>query len=161
IYDELLDIGDVSGKRIVTTQLRGSVTVREENGAAALEVMRRFAVKPKWLIYLPPTRSPCETSGRTDYLECPTEALAYYRRQGVDRVICEEKHMGSRAIIVLCRNNDVARRRFGIRGDEHGCIYTRTGRAFFSEKSREQYILEQLAQAAEDGGIWDLLESDW
>ena len=29
-----------------------SVTIREENAAAALEVMSRFAANPKWLIYL-------------------------------------------------------------------------------------------------------------
>ena len=60
---DLLDIGDVIGKRIVSTGLRGNVTVREENAAAALEVMSRFAVDPRWLVYLPPTISPCETSG--------------------------------------------------------------------------------------------------
>ena len=39
-----------------------TVTIREENAAAALEVMSRFAVDPQWLVYLPPTMSPAETS---------------------------------------------------------------------------------------------------
>ena len=34
----------------------------EENAAAALEVMSRFALAPQWLAYLPPTMSPSETS---------------------------------------------------------------------------------------------------
>jgi len=51
--DDVLDIEDVIGKRIVTTRLSHSVTIREENAIAALEVMSRFAANPKWLIYLP------------------------------------------------------------------------------------------------------------
>jgi len=50
IHDDLLDIEDVIGKRIVTTRLHHNVTVREENALAALEVMSRFPANPKWLI---------------------------------------------------------------------------------------------------------------
>jgi len=53
--DDLLDMEDVSGKRIISTRLHGNVTVREENAIAALEVMSRFAANPNWLVYLPPT----------------------------------------------------------------------------------------------------------
>ena len=112
--DDLLRIEDVTGKRIVGTRLRGNVTIREENGIAALEVMSRFAANPKWLIYLPPTMSPSESSQQADMLEHPTEAFAYYRKQGVPRVICEQKHMGSRAIVILCRDESVAQNRFGL-----------------------------------------------
>ncbi|HEX4124281.1 MAG TPA: polynucleotide kinase-phosphatase, partial [Tepidisphaeraceae bacterium] len=41
-HDDVLDIADVSGKRIIDTRLMSNVTVREENAAAALEVMSRF-----------------------------------------------------------------------------------------------------------------------
>ena len=47
VSDDLLDAGDVLGKRIIPTRLRGMVTIREENAAAALEVMSRFAVDPR------------------------------------------------------------------------------------------------------------------
>ena len=50
------------GKRLVETSLAGKVTIREENAAAALEVMSRFAIDPHWLIYLPPTMSPTEST---------------------------------------------------------------------------------------------------
>ncbi len=50
----LLDVDDVAGKRIVQTRLARTVTVREENAAAALEIMSRFATDPRWLVYLPP-----------------------------------------------------------------------------------------------------------
>lgn len=56
--DHLLDAADVLGKRIISTRLRNNITIREENAMAAWEVMSRFAVDPKWLIYLPPTMSP-------------------------------------------------------------------------------------------------------
>jgi len=64
VHDDLLDLDDVLGKRIVQTSLHHTVTIREENANAALEVMSRFAVNPKWLVYLPPTMSPSETTAR-------------------------------------------------------------------------------------------------
>jgi protein phosphatase len=88
------------------------VTIREENAIPALEAMSRFAADPKWLVYLPPTMSPSETSRAGGWLEHPAEAFAYYRAHGVARVVCEEKHMGSRAVVVLCRDEDEARARF-------------------------------------------------
>ncbi|MDW8215652.1 MAG: polynucleotide kinase-phosphatase, partial [Roseiflexaceae bacterium] len=39
--DDVLDLEDVFGKRIVTTRLHRTVTIREENATAALEVMSR------------------------------------------------------------------------------------------------------------------------
>jgi hypothetical protein len=80
-HDDLLDLADVTGKRIISTRLHGNVTIREENATAALEVMSRFAANPKWLIYLPPTMSPCETSQAPGLLEHPAEAFAYFRYQ--------------------------------------------------------------------------------
>ncbi len=77
--DDVLDLEDVTGKRFVETRLQRNITIREENSIAALEVMSRFATDPHWLIYLPPTMSPSETSTRADYLEYPTEAFAYFR----------------------------------------------------------------------------------
>jgi protein phosphatase len=158
--DDLLDISDVIGKRSVTTRLHGRVTIREENAAAALEVMSRFAVDPRWLIYLPPTMSPSETSQLAGYLEHPLEAFAYYRNRGISEVVCEEKHMGSRAIVVVCRDQDSADRRFHVRGDS-GIVYTRTGRRFFSDASVERALLSQLRSALDAANWWDRFESDW
>ena len=103
---------------------------------AALEVMSRFATNPKWIIYLPPTMSPTETSHEPGLLEHPAEAFAYFRREGVPTVICEEKHMGSRAVVILCRDEEVARKRFGVVGEGIGVCLTRTGRRFFDTRSR-------------------------
>src|SRR5216117_2632327 len=119
------------GKRIIETRLHGNLTVREENAIAALEVMSRFAANPKWMVYLPPTMSPSETSAAPGLLEHPTEAFSYYRRNNVSNVVCEEKHMGSRAVVVICRDSEVSRKRFGIVQEAMGICYTRTGRRFF------------------------------
>lgn len=158
--DDLLDLADVTGKRIISTRLRHNVTIREENGTAALEVMSRFAANPKWLVYLPPTMSPSETSTKRGYLEHPEEALAYYRSQGMPQVVCQEKHMGSRAVVVVCRDEAAAAERFGVQG-EAGIITTRTGRRFFNDTALEAVLLERVRQALTKAGFWDEFATDW
>ena len=159
--DEILDLADVTGKRIVTTRFRHTVTIREENATAALEVMSRFAVNPKWLVYLPPTMSPSETTSREGYLEYPTEAFAYFRHQAVPSVVCEEKHMGSRAVVVLCRDEEVARRRFGVIGEGNGIVTTRTGRRFFDDSAVERDLLGLVARGMDASNAWHELRTDW
>jgi protein phosphatase len=161
IHDNLLDIDDVIGKRVVTTRLHHNVTVREENALAALEVMSRFAANPKWLIYLPPTMSPTETTSQPGFLEYPTEVFAYYRREGVPCVVCEEKHMGSRAVVIVCRDEDAARRRFGVIGEGIGICYTRTGRRFFDDAKIEREFLHKVRTACDAAGFWEQFQTDW
>jgi protein phosphatase len=161
IHDEVLDAEDVLGKRIITTRLRGSVTVREANATAALEVMSRFAANPKWLIYLPPTMSPCETTHEPGLLEHPAEAFAYYRSQGAPQVICEEKHMGSRAVVVVCRDEQAAKERFGIAEDEIGIVYTRTGRRFFNVSALERQFLHRVRTALAAANFWENFSTTW
>lgn len=159
--DDLLDIDDVIGKRLIETRLHRTVTIREENSIAALEIMSRFAANPKWLIYLPPTMSPSETSRKDSFLEYPTEALDYYRRAGVESVVCEEKHMGSRAVVVVCRDEAAAVKRFGVQGEGRGIIYTRTGRRFFNDGPLQHAVLERLAAALDRASLWEKFQTDW
>jgi protein phosphatase len=159
--DDVLDIADVMGKRIVETRLHGNLTVREENAIAALEVMSRFATNPKWLIYLPPTMSPSETSKQADLLEHPAEAFGYFKKENIEKVVCEQKHMGSRAVVIVCRDRDSARRRFGITQDEIGVCYTRTGRRFFNDSVMDREFLSRVQEAASKSGLWDELATDW
>jgi protein phosphatase len=159
--DDILDIEDVIGKRVVSNSLHHDITIREENAIAALEVMSRFAVDPRWLIYLPPTMSPTETSKQDDLLEHPREAFAFYRNRGIKKLICEEKHMGSRAIVIVCKNNQVARERFGIATQEIGVCYTRTGRSFFNQPEIEQAFIQRVATAITQAGLWDECKTDW
>ena len=159
--DGLLDIEDVSGRRWIETTLRGRVVVAEENASAALEVMSRFAVAPQWLAYLPPTMSPSETSSADGWLERPEEAFAHYRERGVGEVLCQEKHMGSRAIIALCRDAGAARARFDAAVGETGAIWTRTGRSFFGDAAMTEGLLARLRAAVDAAGLWEELASDW
>jgi len=159
--DSLLEADDVVGKRIVSTRLRKNITIREANATAALEVMSRFAADPKWLIYLPPTMSPCETSQDVAYLEYPAEAFDYYRSSGITRIVCEEKHMGSRAIVIICQDENVARARFGVKNDGTGIVYTRTGRRFFNEKSIEEGLIGKVRNALDKSGFWKKFETQW
>jgi hypothetical protein len=158
--DDLLDIEDVIGKRIIETRLHRSVTIREENATTALEVMSRWA-NPRWLIYLPPTMSPCETSKRDGLLEHPEEAFAYFLHEAVHKVVCEQKHMGSRAVVVVCRDADAARIRFGIMEGETGVCYTRTGRRFFNDAPLESQFLDRVRTAVTAAGIWESLKTKW
>jgi protein phosphatase len=156
-----LDLADVTGKRIVSTRLHGNVTIREDNAMAALEVMSRFAANPKWLIYLPPTMSPSETSHAPGLLEHPAEAFAYFRHAGVPRVVCEEKHMGSRAVVIVCRDEEAARRTFGVTSEGPGICYTRTGRRFFDNATFEAEFLEHIRAAATAAGFWEEFKTGW
>ncbi|WP_336320468.1 polynucleotide kinase-phosphatase [Streptomyces lavendofoliae] len=163
-----LDLADVQGRRVVETRYAGNVGVREENAAAALEVMSRFAVDPRLLAYLPPTMAPTAASREEGFLEHPAEAFAQYRSDGVERVVCEEKHMGSRAVALVCRDAEAARKRFGAQGPT-GALHTRTGRPFFTEpaggsaagEAMTEQVLDRLRAAVGAAGLWDELETDW
>ncbi|MFE7619028.1 polynucleotide kinase-phosphatase [Streptomyces sp. NPDC057496] len=165
-----LDLDDVQGRRIVETRHMGRIAVREENAAAALEVMSRFAVDPRLLGYLPPTMAPTATSHEEGYLEHPAEAFAQYRADGVARVVCEEKHMGSRAVALVCRDAAAARERFGVGeapGDSGaedgptGALYTRTGRPFLDDAALTEVILGRLREAVTAAGLWEEWGTDW
>jgi protein phosphatase len=157
---DVLDIDDVLGKRVVETAHHGRVTVREESAAGALEVMSRFALDPRWLVYLPPTMSPCTTSERPGLLEHPEEAFRGFRNDGVTQVVCEEKHMGSRAVAIVCRDEHVAAGRFGAEDGSTGAIHTRTGRPFLDHGLTEA-LLARLRGALDKAGVWDELDASW
>ena len=136
--------------------------IAEGNANAALEVMSRFAAHPRWLMYLPPTMSPVETSKQGGFLERPEEAFAYFAGRKVERVVCQEKHMGSRAVLVVCRSAEVARQRFGAEnGAANGVVLTRTGRPFFDDAARTEAVLHETAQALEKTNLWDEWQTDW
>jgi protein phosphatase len=157
---DVLDIGDVLGKRIVHTGHHGRITIAERNAAAAIEVMSRFAVDPRWLVYLPPTMSPVAAAQRPGLLEHPAEAFSGYRSAGVDTVICEEKHMGSRCVALVCAGERVSADRFGIDDGSTGAVYTRTGRPFFSHELTER-LLARVRGALASAGVFEELASGW
>jgi len=148
---EGLDIADVIGRKHLDYGY-GRTTVPAENAAAALEVMSRFALDPATLVWLPPTMAPCSTSTIDGYLEHPASAFADLRAAGIDRVVCEEKHMGSRAVVRVSRDGA---------GD---AIWTRTGRPFFGAELDEPLLARVRAAAtplfAELGSDWLLLDTE-
>ncbi|SDY42297.1 polynucleotide 3'-phosphatase /polynucleotide 5'-hydroxyl-kinase /polynucleotide 2',3'-cyclic phosphate phosphodiesterase [Micromonospora pattaloongensis] len=156
--DATLNLADVTGRRHIRTDY-GALTVDAENAAAALEVMSRFAVDPRYLLWLPPTMSPPSTSTLEGYLEYPTEAFADYRAVGVERVVCEEKHMGSRAVVLVCRDAASAAGRFGVDDGSSGTVYTRTGRPFFTDAELTEALLARVRAAADP--LFDELATDW
>ncbi|GIF63981.1 polynucleotide kinase-phosphatase [Asanoa ishikariensis] len=159
---DLLDVADVlpgSGRRQLDTPY-GRIPIEAPQAAAALEILGRFAIDPRWLIYLPPTMAPAPTSKADGYLEHPREAFDGYREAGVTRVICEEKHMGSRALVLVCRDEAAAARRFGVTDGETGAIYTRTGRPFFTPPLTAD-LLARVRAAVSAADLWAALETDW
>ncbi|MGN1416917.1 MAG: polynucleotide kinase-phosphatase [Oscillospiraceae bacterium] len=158
---DMLTVGDFNKKLHIQTELMPSIDIHENNAAAALEIMSRFAADPHWLIYLPPTMSPCETSELDGYLEHPLQAFEYYRACGIRNVVCEKKHMGSRAVIVICRTPETALRRFGVTDGTRGIIYTRTGRRFFDDETTESALLDRLDAVLTKTGFWNDFGTDW
>lgn len=154
--DDMIALADVAGRRVIETGTHGRITVRPEHAAAALEVMSRFAVDPRWLPYLPPTMAPTATSTLDGVLEHPQEAFAGYRADGVWQVVCEEKHMGSRAILLVCKDSTPGP--FGVDGP--GALYTRTGRPFFAPDLTTE-LLDRARAAVTEAGLWAELETGW
>jgi len=132
--------------------------VRAEQAGAALEVMSRFAIDPRFLLYLPPTMSPVATSSVPGLLEHPEQAFEAFKGQGVTDLVCEEKHMGSRAVVLLTRDDDVAGNRFGLAG--RGAVHTRTGRSFFDVSLTDELLL-RLRAVAVGAGLFEELDTSW
>jgi predicted kinase len=184
---DLLDIEDVSGSRVIETAYLPRVGVRDAHAAAALEVMSRFGLDPHWLLYLPPTMAPVATSSRDDLLEHPEQAFSAYAAAGVGPVVCEEKHMGSRAVLLVCRSAGDAAARFGVPANlispidptkptstsvistpanpsrasaVSGAVWTRTGRPFFPPVLTST-VVDCMREAAEKAGLFDELGTSW
>lgn len=160
-HSDRLNVTHLLGKKVLATRLYKKITLRPENTAAALEVISRFALNPKWLIYLPPTTPPVETSTLPNFLEHPTAAFDYYRQQGVETLMCQEKHMGTRAVIILCRNESVVQKRFGLSKAGIGTCYTRTGRRFFDNSALEKDFLTRISNALTQANFWKTFATDW
>lgn len=68
--------------------------------------------------------------------------------------------MGSRAVLLVCRDQQTATERFGAAPGQTGAVYTRTGRSFFDEPLTET-LLARLRDAVTTAGLWDELDSGW
>ncbi len=159
--DRLLYFDDYAGKRRIETRFSSTVLIPEENSLAALEVASRFAVDPRWLVYLPPTMAASPTATEGPFLERPEMAMDFFAERGVTDLVVEEKHMGSRALLVVARSAEAAQACFGVEDGKAGIVYTRTGRPFFRDADLEAAVVERLAKAIDQADLWSSLSTDW
>lgn len=160
-HDRLLYFDDYATKMRIETRFKSTLQIPEENSLAALEVMSRFAIDPRWLIYLPPTMAACPTAPEGPFLEHPDQAMDHFAGRGVTDLVVEEKHMGSRALLVIAKDADAAKARFGVEDGKAGVIYTRTGRPFFKDEVEEAAVVARIGKAMLSSGLWEELETDW
>lgn len=70
--------------------------------------------------------------------------------------------MGSRAVVVVCRDADAAARRFDVAGSRAaGAVVTRTGRPFFTSDDQERALLDKVRAGLTAAGLWEELATDW
>ena len=69
--------------------------------------------------------------------------------------------MGSRAVIIVRRDEDAARQRVGVIGEGIGICYTRTGRRFFDDGPTEREFLEKIHGALSRAGFWEAFQTKW
>ena len=133
-----------------SVEARKTIQIAPSQVEHVFERFCRFTVDPRWLIYLPPQMASVQCDSG-DYLEHPLEAFCYYRNAGIRKVVVEHKHMGSRAIVIVCRNAEAVKRRFGFSEVENlGCVYTRNGRPFFADANDEKEFLRRLQRGADE-----------
>lgn len=126
----------------VHTRNDEQIAIPKENALAALDTFSHYTLPLEQVIYIPPTMSPTpQTSALPGYLEHPSEAFHYYKKNGITKMMAEKKHMGSRAVIFIAKNRQVAKEL--INSDNLGYITTRTGRAFF-EQEQQQRMVEKI-----------------
>lgn len=126
---------------------------RWDNAGRALSTR---TVDPRWLIYLPTEMCSIQTDSVTEPLEHPAAAFDYYRAEGIKKLVVEFKHMGSRAIVIICRDESAARRRFG--ATDLGAIFTRNGRPFFDCPDPSLRLLHTALSKAR---VWEKFDTDW
>lgn len=149
-----LDVLRAAG--VIKTRFRYDVAIPEEQHVfAVLEMLSRFGVDPRWLVYVPPVVSPVDASDRPGLLEHPAEAFAYYQHNGVTHVVCQEKRAGVPVVVSVCRDAHAARMAFGVNDGRTGIIHTRTGRPVFANRQVEDVWVERCRLAAEKAKIFE------
>ncbi|MGW8957420.1 polynucleotide kinase-phosphatase [Paenibacillus sp. NPDC055715] len=137
----------------VLTEAYGEVRIQGELAKSAIDTVSHVTVPMEELVYIPPTMSPAPmVSTEEGYLEHPREALAYYRGQGVQTMVAEKKHMGSRAVLLLFKNEQAAVEYVGY--PTLGTIYSRSGRAFFEPGIGKQ-VLAKLNHDLQNAGYFE------
>lgn len=123
----------------VLTDVIGEIQIPKEYAIPSIDMVSHFTVPIEELVYIPPTMSPAPApSSLENYLEHPREVIDYYRSMGIERMVAEKKHMGSRGILFLFKDKEAGLKYVG--RETLGTIYTRTGRRFFNEETEFKII---------------------
>ncbi|WP_323856358.1 polynucleotide kinase-phosphatase [Rossellomorea marisflavi] len=143
----------------VETETYGEVVIPKEQIIPTIDAVSHYTVPVEELIYIPPTMSPTPKASTIDgFLEHPQDAIDYYRSLGINRMVAEKKHMGSRGILLLFKDEEAGERVIGRR--TLGVIYTRTGRRFFQEDV-EGRVLQSLQESLEKDGYFARYGTDY
>ncbi|MFF2588047.1 polynucleotide kinase-phosphatase [Peribacillus butanolivorans] len=153
------NIGKFINGYSVLTEKMGEIKIHQDIVKPAIDTVSHFTIPIEQLIYIPPTMSPTPSpSSLENYLEHPKEAIDYYRGHGIQTMIAEKKHMGSRAILFLFKDTEAAKKHTGI--ESLGVIYTRTGRRFFDVATEEELVLK-INQDLHESGYFEKYDTDY
>ncbi|MFE4893780.1 polynucleotide kinase-phosphatase [Peribacillus butanolivorans] len=153
------NIGKFINGYSVLTEKMGEIKIHQDIVKPAIDTVSHFTIPIEQLIYIPPTMSPTPSpSSLENYLEHPKEAIDYYRSHGIQTMIAEKKHMGSRAILFLFKDTEAAKKHTGI--ESLGVIYTRTGRRFFDVATEEELVLK-INQDLHESGYFEKYDTDY
>jgi len=152
----MLDIEDVLGKRLIKSRPRPQRDHSRRKRARRAESDDPVCGGSK-LVHLPPAHHDAACLGRRGRAAGAPRRLSTTTATRASPGFCAKKNHGSRAEIVLCRSEAVAKRRFGISGEGCGVVYTRTGRRFFNDSAMQSQLidaLEQTSSAPGSGRSW-------
>lgn len=143
----------------VLTEHYGEIIIYDDGVKPALDDVSHYTLPLEDIVYLPPTMSPTPKPSRLEgYLEHPMEAFEYYQANGVETMVVEKKHMGSRGILFLFKNKEIAKEYIG--RETLGTIYSRTGRAFFQKELQEQ-VVSSLNEDLVKNGYFERYNTDF
>ncbi|MGE6376064.1 polynucleotide kinase-phosphatase [Peribacillus muralis] len=153
------NIGTFINGYSVLTEKMGEIKVQQDIVKSAIDKLSHHTIPIEQLIYIPPTMSPTPTpSSAAHFLEHPREAIDYYRSNGIQTMIAEKKHMGSRAILFLFRDIEASKTYTGF--ESLGVIHTRTGRRFFDVETEERLVL-RINQDLRESGYFEKYDTDY
>jgi polynucleotide kinase-phosphatase len=143
----------------VLTEHYGEIMIYDDGVKPALDDVSHYTLPLEDIVYLPPTMSPTPKPSRLEgYLEHPMEAFEYYQANGVETMVVEKKHMGSRGILFLFKNTEIAKEYIG--RETLGTIYSRTGRAFFQKELQER-VVSTLNEDLVKSGYFERYNTDF
>jgi hypothetical protein len=145
----------------ISTSLISAVRLAPTQLSFAGKALSKVNIDPRWLIYLPSAIASLQSTREDVGLERPESAIEYYRHERIEKVVVEEKHMGSRGIVIVCKSHQAASKRFQVSGEIPGCVYTRNGRRFFKNGDTEAVFLERLGQVLTRANFWKRFDTDF